>query len=387
MEVSTGVLRCVVCRVHVWNRDLERVYRCAQLGLVPSLLKTVRDPSDDEPNPAVFTKHCVGVKGLYNLGNTCFMNSVLQPLFHIPDLAKYFLSFATGKGAGGHRKSNCKAADQPCVACELDALFVRMYNGNKKPVCPSEMLYAVWKGSAQMAGYEQQDAHEFFVCLRSALHKAIDGHQFNCNCIVHELFAGVLQSDLTCPHCHHKAETYDPFLDLSLDIVHHGQYMTSLTECLEHFTRPEPIAMDAYKCPQCGLGTEELHKRMLMRATPKVLVVHLKRFEHGHSRHKIDKPVAFPLFLDLQPYTVEYNEDPNGMHDFESAGRLPPYKLMSVVAHVGSLDSGHYTSYVRFRDDWFFIDDAQVTLTTEEAVLAAPAYMLFYTALSHHTPS
>lgn len=263
----------------------------------------------------------------------------------------------------------------------MDGLFVRMFNGNKKPICPSEMLYAVWKASSEMAGYEQQDAHEFFLCLRGELHRSLGGQQFNCTCIIHDLFAGVLQSDLTCPECRSHAETFDPFLDISLDLIQHGNYMISVKDCLDHFTRSETISMESYKCLQCGSHLEELQKRMLIRAAPKILVIHLKRFENGASRLKIDKSVSFPLYLDLQNYTVEYQEDPDGMRDFDS-NRMPPYKLLSVVAHVGSLDSGHYTSYVRYRDEWFFIDDALVTKTTEENVLSAPAYMLFYSALS-----
>lgn len=375
VECGSGVLRCVVCRVFIWNHDLQKVLACARAGLVPSLLRTAVDPCDDELNPKVFTRHCVGVKGLYNLGNTCFMNSVLQALLHIPDLARFFLPY----GAAGHRRAACAVA--PCVACEMDALLVRVYNGNRKPVCPSGLLHAVWREASEMAGYEQQDAHEFFLCLRAGLHRALDGQQFNCECIVHRLFSGVLQSDVTCPECRSKNETYDPFLDISLDLVHQGGQLGSVEECLRVFTKTESISTDTYQCANCSLSLNDVNKRMAIRSAPKVLVVHLKRFEHGSTRTKIDRHVGFPLLLDLGAYSAETlvvgDEQMLGM----AAGH-PPYKLLAVVAHVGTLDSGHYTSYVRYRDEWFFVDDALVTLTTEAAVLAAPAYMLFYAALS-----
>lgn len=342
--------------------------------------------NEDELDSRVFSKHCVGIKGLYNLGNTCFMNSVLQPLLHIPELVKYFLSY----GPTAHRKSQCQASqsETPCVACEMDSLFIRMYNGNKKPACPSDLLYTVWRSSSEMSGYEQQDAHEFFVCLRTSLHKALGGMQFNCSCIIHQLFAGVLQSDVTCPQCRNKTETYDPFLDISLDLLLHGEYMESLEECLDNFTKKETIAMDAYKCGHCSQTVNDVSKRMAIRAAPKCLVVHLKRFEHGASRTKIDKHVTFPTYLDMFRYSSDYQEhdemeDDFGMIDHNSNNQSGSvYKLMAVVSHVGSLDSGHYTCYLRYRDQWFFLDDANVTLTTEAAVLECQAYMLFYSSLS-----
>jgi hypothetical protein len=49
-----------------------------------------------------------------------------------------------------------------------------------------------------------------------------------------------------------------------------------------------------------------------------------------------------------------------------------------VVQHKGSLESGHYTSYVRRGPRWFHVDDDEVAEVDAETVKKCTAYMLFF---------
>ncbi|WIA11818.1 hypothetical protein OEZ85_011908 [Tetradesmus obliquus] len=106
----------------------------------------------------------LGLRGLNNLGNTCFMNSVLQVMFHAPLLPAFYLG-------EGHDPSACRltARDKPCLSCQMESVFGEVYSGNRQPFSPAEFLYQWWRFADSLAGYQMQDAHEFFLSLLEGL--------------------------------------------------------------------------------------------------------------------------------------------------------------------------------------------------------------------------
>lgn len=106
----------------------------------------------------------LGLRGLNNLGNTCFMNSVLQVLFQVPLLRNFYLG-------EGHDPSSCRRAlhDKPCLSCQMDGVFSEVYSGKRVPYSPAEFLYHWWLSDEGLAGYQQHDAHEFFLSLLDKL--------------------------------------------------------------------------------------------------------------------------------------------------------------------------------------------------------------------------
>jgi len=81
--------------------------------------------------------------------------------------------------------------------------FVQFYDGSQAAVSLHNLLHKIWGNAAHLAGYEQQDAHEFFIAILDALHLhfTVPGSKNACKCVIDLIFSGKLQSAVTCMIC------------------------------------------------------------------------------------------------------------------------------------------------------------------------------------------
>lgn len=188
--------------------------------------------------------------GLQNLGNTCFMNSALQCLVHIPELTQYFLLDCFQKELNVDNPLGMSGKIAQSFANLIHNLF-----GKKSPsvssYTPREFKSTIGHFNSMFAGYQQQDSQEFLAFLLDGLHedlnrilqkpftekpelndkdsitpenikllaeKSWEQHKLRNDSIIVDLFTGLYKSTLVCPECQKISITFDPFSDLTLPL-------------------------------------------------------------------------------------------------------------------------------------------------------------------------
>ncbi|KAK2460172.1 hypothetical protein APHAL10511_007851 [Amanita phalloides] len=393
-DTKSGCVYCSECENFVYDSTLSNVYLSTTLNAEEKYTNfQVRNKRREPFQPWIPSEKdttalegatpvpCQGRRGLLNLGQTCFLNVVLQCFVHNPLLRNYFLG-------DKHNWRQCK--NDNCTCCEMDKLFSEIFSDDSTPYGPHTFLATTWKASAELAGYAQQDAHEFFIAALSQIHATSRGStEVSCNCIIHSTFAGQLQSDVKCERCENVTTTSDPILDISLELKGKGGEMSenSLAACLRRYTQPEKLGSKEYSCAKCGKASHEASKRLSILCLPPVLSFQFKRFEQKVSDkmtvRKIGTQIRFPATLNMTPYTTLYMRESEKEHGAMSASFVGPdgmyeYDLFAVINHEGQMNNGHYTNFARFGDEWYRFDDDKVTHTTLGACLKSPAYMCFY---------
>ncbi|KAL3821306.1 hypothetical protein ACJIZ3_007211 [Penstemon smallii] len=317
--------------------------------------------------------------GLRNLGNSCYLNSVLQCLTYTPPLAGFCLRFLHSSicdlGVGKEKKGECPF-------CILEKRIVRSLSIEAVSDSPLRINSCLRIYAEHFRTGRQEDAHEFLryvidachnTCLRlKKLHQqrrtngVANGGDIGGTgeTVVQEIFGGALQSQVECLSCGAESIKVDEIMDISLDILHSG----SLKASLQKFFQPEVLdGNNKYKCDNC----KELvaaRKQMSILQAPNVLVIQLKRFE-GMFGGKIDKPIAFDETLLLSSYMCKASQD---LH--------PEYNLCGTIVHSGSSpDSGHYYAYIKDAcGRWFCCNDSYVSVSSLQEVLSEKVYILFF---------
>lgn len=133
---------------------------------------------------------------------------------------------------------------------------------------------------------------------------------------------------------------------------------------------------DLYRyCNRCKTHQKGKVIQKLYRL-PDILVIHIKRFNMtARFREKIRAKVAYPIkSLDMSPYCVPKNKDfkkkKSGMSIFEEQNQSGThneiYDLYGVSNHIGGMNGGHYTAFVRL-DSGTDIDFDDIHLTHQDA--------------------
>ena len=328
-----------------------------------------------------------GLSGIVNYGNSCYMNSAVQCLSNVLELTYYFRS----KKFVADLKQDSQERN---LVVQWFKLLEGLWNNNCV-VSPQSFrrevkLLALRQGIyINFVGNGQNDVQEFLVFIIDSLHNGLckkvkmkitgsveneldkcaleamknwkvffkDNYSF-----IVDLFYSQISSSIYDLDGKHLSTTYQPTCFYTLEIPDNGK---NIYDCFDNFTAKEKLYGENKWLDEEKNIYREVYKKINFWKLPKILIIVLKRF--NNEGEKKDRLIKFPFDLDLCKYCVGYKKN-----TFK-------YDLKSVANHEGSLNGGHYYSYVQNSNQkWYKYNDTNVSEMSKDEVVSRSAYCLFY---------
>merc|ERR1712032_1578546 len=259
-----------------------------------------------------------GINGLRNIGNTCFMNSVIQCLSNTKPLMNYLAQDDYS------REINTSSSSMKGSLVKAFATVIKgLWKVNGRVVDPSSLKGAIQRFAPRFSGYNHEDSQEFLRYLLDGLHEDVN-----------------------------RVTTRPAPINTEIDA----------------FTKEETLDGDEMpSCEACKMRRKST-KRYTLYRLPKILVVHLKRFSPTERfRQKLSSVVSFPLSgFSLSRYTDSVT--------------CSSYNCYAISNHSGTLSSGHYTAYAKHPNSgqWHLYNDTRVSKCSSSSVITNEAYLLFF---------
>jgi ubiquitin carboxyl-terminal hydrolase 19 len=187
----------------------------------------------------------VGYTGLDNLGNTCFMNTILQCLSNTQEVREYFRTNAYEADLNVQNPFGCGGKS----AKSFSLLIRQLWNGSQSTFSPKHFRNSIGDKVNLFSDFNQHDALEYMEHFMDMLHEDINRvdrrppvvdtplpkseselsneqfahemwmrHKRRNDSLVIDLFHGQLKSKLDCPVCPKVSLTFDPFLYLPIPL-------------------------------------------------------------------------------------------------------------------------------------------------------------------------
>jgi ubiquitin C-terminal hydrolase len=264
--------------------------------------------------------------GLINMGNTCYINSVIQSMRYLKNFVKLF------------REVTCKKSSS-IVEPFIELLFADCDMSYLK-----QFIIKLARNNPEFRVTRQCDSHELYLYVVDSIYEVFKDQ--------HNPFKGDLQSMVTCTLCGNVSTTCYPFVSLSFELP--STPSLNCTDLLDHFCTEEMLdtKIDCDKCKKKCTS----QKHMSIKTYGTIVVMHLKRFSNmGTKNHTpINISKELPLGDEI-------------------------YSLVSIVNHSGECFGGHYTAIVKRQNDtYLFCNDTCVNSLPTLPKESTQAYMLFY---------
>lgn len=256
-------------------------------------------------------------KGLANIGNTCYMNSALQCLVHIPDLTNHLLK---------------NGYDGPCELTREYALLVKdlWRDKSSKYAVPREFHAAFTKKYPTFANLQPHDVQEVILKLIDTFEASL-GKEF-----IRSIFNGQEVQEVTFPKGVSTKTN-----DLTAIVLMPKKQNQTIEDLMKE--REGLDAFSGYVDDEGNTWNAAVTRTYITRF-PNILVVSFSQYD--------------------AKYTVRVPATYNG------------YALFGLVVHYGSIHGGHYAAFTKHKGVWRYIDDD--TIVEQEPPEAGEYYVAVY---------
>ena len=332
--------------------------------------------------------------GLKNVGQICYMNSILQCLLHIPQLNGFFINkYPEEKNKLKIINNDTETEGRLCEEYHKIVMdiykqdpkksyispkdfntFLRQINGNFEEVNVKEFLTYLfqimhaelnYKGNQKLKNVPkcnqiiEKESFDFFMAVSNNLNLSIISY----------LFYGILKSTTICKSCHNIFYNFQYFQTLSFPTFNFKDKSFNIYQGFKEFIKPNIMSgEDKCYCQKCK-GLRDMNIKNKIYFSPPYLIIHL---DYGENKKYKPKEVLFGGIIDISGFVDKYDREPSIQ-----------YKLKAVCSHIGkSENSGNYITYCQNNEDkWYEFNDSSVTEITFDKLNSNSPYILIYKKL------
>lgn len=236
------------------------------------------------------------LQGFENLGNSCYMNSILQALFSLSCFTESMLRLNELIGD--------KLSEKSLFRCVTSLLLAKMKGDSQTQSLLIHIKDAVCTAAPTFKGNYQHDAHEFLGQVLDQMKEEVFSicEELNISNPVEENFEFKLLNTYLCQGCYEMVMKKQTFNMLSLDVpkLENSDINGSLQDSLDIYFLPQNLE---FKCEKCQYKDSRCVETFA--TLPRVLILHLKRYSFIQQSVKVAQPVTIPTYLSLYDHTNE----------------------------------------------------------------------------------